>query len=126
MTTGQAIAATARLWLKRKSPWMARAKRDITAFSPPMVELGLRELFADIAANVEQLERREAPHSPLTGSRSTVAHVLSGNLPNPGVVSIIVGLLAGARNVVKPATGDPMPALFVESLALVPVPWALM
>ncbi len=119
MTTGQAIAATARLWLKRGSSWMARAKRDITAFSPPMVEMGLRELFADIASNVEELERREAPHSTLTAPRSNVAHVLSGNLPNPGIVSIIVGLLAGARNVVKPATGDPMPALFVESLARV-------
>ena len=119
MTTGQAIAATARLWLKRGSPWMARAKRDITAFSPPMVGMGLRELFADIAANVEELERREASHSTLTAPRSNVAHVLSGNLPNPGVVSIIVGLLTGAHNVVKPATGDPMPALFVESLARV-------
>ncbi|MBM3891894.1 MAG: hypothetical protein FJ388_22500, partial [Verrucomicrobia bacterium] len=51
--------------------------------------------------------------------RFTLCHILSGNLPNPGIVSIIVGLLAGARNVVKPATGDPMPALFIESLAAV-------
>jgi hypothetical protein len=119
MTTGQAIAATARLWLKRGSPWMARAKRELTAFSPQMVEFGLRELFADIAANIEELERREAPRVPNRESRITVCHILSGNLPNPGVVSIIVGLLASARNVVKPATGDPMPALFVESLARV-------
>lgn len=117
MTTGQTIAAAARLWLKRGSPWMSRAKRQLTAFSPQMVELGLRELFTDIAANVEELERREAPRTTSHGSRITVSHVLSGNLPNAGVVSIVVGLLAGARNVIKPATGDPMPALFLESLA---------
>ncbi|MCX6900826.1 MAG: hypothetical protein NT105_19280 [Verrucomicrobia bacterium] len=119
MTTGQTIATTARLWLKRGNPWMARAKREVTAFSPQMVEMGLRELFEDIAANVEELERREAPRITSHGSRITVSHVLSGNLPNPGVVSIIIGLLAGARNVVKPATGDPVPALFIESLAAV-------
>ncbi len=144
------IAAAARLWLEPRSPWMARAKRELAAFSPQMIELGLRELFAEIAANVEELERREAPSGPavpdghqdglrvprgdsfmigragrpahpvaVRGARPTLCHVLSGNLPNPGVVSIIVGLLSGARNVVKPATGDPMPALFVESLAAV-------
>lgn len=119
MTTGQTIAATARLWLQPRSLWMTRAKRELTAFSPQMVELGLRELFADIAANVEELERREA--SPVTSHQSpiTLCHILSGNLPNPGIVSIITGLLSGARNVVKPATGDPMPELFVESLASV-------
>jgi hypothetical protein len=119
MTAGQTIAATAQLWLRRSSPWMTRAKRELTAFSPPMVELGLRELFAGIAANVEELEKREAPRITNHESRITVSHILSGNLPNPGIVSIIVGLLAGASNIVKPATGDPMPALFIASLATV-------
>jgi Acyl-CoA reductase (LuxC) len=114
-----AIAAAARMWLKPRSPWMALAKRKLTAFSPRMIELGLRELFEDIAAHVGELKRREAPRITNHQSRTTVCHVLSGNLPNPGIVSIIVGLLAGARNVVKPAAGDPMPALFVESLARV-------
>jgi len=111
------IAAAARLWLEPRSPWMARAKRELTAFSPQMVELGLRELFADIAANAEELERREALRFTFDVSRATVCHVLSGNLPNPGVVSIVVGLLSGARNVVKPAAGDLMPGLFIQSLA---------
>lgn len=119
MTTGQIIAATARLWLKRRSPWMARARRELTAFSPPMVELGLRELFTDIAANVEKLEQRESPQITDNKSQITVSHILSGNLPNPGIVSIVVGLLSGARNVVKLAAGDTGPALFVESLAVV-------
>ncbi|MCX7826545.1 MAG: hypothetical protein N2689_13445, partial [Verrucomicrobiae bacterium] len=119
MTAGRTIAAAARLWLKPRSPWMARARRELTAFSPPMVEMGLRELFADIAAHVEELERRETPPGACHSSPVTVCHVLSANLPNPGIVSIIIGLLAGARNVVKPATGDPMPALFVQSLAAV-------
>jgi len=150
MTTGQTIATAAQLWLKRGSPWMARAKREATAFSPQMLDLGLRELFEDIAANVEELERREAQGGPavpdghqggprvprgdssLIGragrtahlaaardARPTLCHVLSGNLPNPGIVSIIVGLLSGARNVVKPATGDPMPELFIQSLVAV-------
>ena len=119
MTTGQIIAATARLWLEHGSPWMDRAQRELTAFSPPMAELGLRELFEDIAANVEELERREAPPTTRQESPFTVAHVLSGNLPNPGIVSIIAGLLSGARNVVKPGAGDPMPGLFVESLSAV-------
>jgi Acyl-CoA reductase (LuxC) len=114
MTTGEAIAAAARLWLKRGSPWMARAKREVTAFSPQMVELGLRELFEEIATNVVELERRESDR--LLASTITTAHVLSGDSPNAGVVSIIVGLLAGGRHVVKPASGDPMPSLFVESL----------
>ncbi|MBI5394635.1 MAG: hypothetical protein HZA91_04985 [Verrucomicrobia bacterium] len=118
MTTGQIIAATARLWLTPRSPWMTRAKRELTAFSPQMVELGLRELFAEIAANVEELERREAPSFTFHVSRFALCHILSGNLPNPGIVSIVIGLLSGARNLVKPAAGDPMPALFVESLAV--------
>lgn len=119
MTAGQTIAAAARLWLKHNSPWMTRAKRELTAFSPAMVELGLRELFTDIAANVKELERREASCSTRHIPRSTVCHILSGNLPNSGIVSIVIGLLSGAQNVVKPATGDPMPALFMESLATV-------
>jgi hypothetical protein len=51
------IAAAARLWLQPRSPWMARAEREVTAFSPQMVRLGLRGLFADIAANVEEIGR---------------------------------------------------------------------
>lgn len=113
------IAAAARLWLAPRSPWLARARRQLTAFSPRMVELGLRELFEDIAASVEELAQREAPAVTPPASRVTLCHILSGNLPNPGIVSIIVGLLAGARNIVKPSTGDPMPALWIESLASV-------
>lgn len=119
------IAACAREWLKPRSVWMARAKREVRAFSPLMVELGLRELFAEISANVYELADEEATHWPLgraprvrfrRRAAPTVCHILSGNIPNAGIVSMIVGLLAGARNVVKPARGDPMPRLFAESL----------
>ncbi len=96
---------------------MVRAKREMKSFSPEMVELGLRELFAEISANVYELADEECPETlPRNKRQPIVFHILSGNLPNPGVVSIVIGLLAGARNIVKPAAYDPMPRLFVESL----------
>ena len=114
--TAERIAAVARAWLVPRNRWMVRAKQKVTAFSPEMVELGLQELFSEISENVRELANLKCVDPPRRGIRPTVCHILSGNLPNPGIVSIIVGLLAGVRNLVKAATGDPMPRLFVESL----------
>ena len=46
-----------------------------------------------------------------------ITHILSGNVPAPGITSICRGLLLQAVNLVKSSRRDPVfPALFVESL----------
>src|SRR5262249_54953150 len=55
-------------------------------------------------------------HSRAVGPR-LITHILSGNVPAPGIVSICLGVLLKSANLVRCSAHDPIfPALFAESL----------
>ena len=132
-----ALAETARSWLAPTSPWRIRAIEQApaaTGFSPAMIQEIIDLTFGSITAETlgqlldrelgnrqvldtfcEQNGRRTRAHGP-----RLIAHVLAGNVPPPGILSICCGLLVKAANVVKVARRDPVfPTLFVESLRAV-------
>ena len=119
--TPQAVAdvlvQTARLWLAADSPWRARAiatAPEPTGFSAAMVNEAVTLTFEALArATFSDCKfPGEPPHR--------ITHILSGNVPAPGIASICRGLLLQAVNLVKTAQRDPVfPMLFVESLRTV-------
>ena len=114
MTTSQVIAKAASNWLKPDSRWRTRAIAEApmpTGFSPAMVNLAVDLTFTPVTVDaLNQLAGK------LAGTRR-ITHFLSGNVPAPGIGSICTGLLAGATNIVKCSSRDPVfPALFVESI----------
>lgn len=129
-----ALAQTAKNWLDPNSRWRARAVAEApgpTRFSEAMVNEAVNLTFGALTPEAfgELLDRelgnrrvldefclRGRAHSKAIGPRM-IAHILAGNVPPPGVVSICRGLLLRAANLVRVSSHDPVfPALFVESL----------
>lgn len=108
------LAQTASNWLPPSSRWRARAVATApgpTGFSPAMIDEAVTLIFGALAREAlnEFSMPANAPHR--------ITHILSGNVPAPGIGSICRGLLLNAVNLVKCARRDPIfPALFVESL----------
>jgi len=137
-----ALAETARRWLPADSPWRARAIEQApepTGFSPEMVNAIVDLIFGQLthAALGELLDRelgsrRVLDEFSLRGHLQThatgprlITHILAGNVPAPGILSICCGLLLRSANLVKLSARDPVfPALFVESLREVDAPLA--
>ncbi|MCX7914840.1 MAG: hypothetical protein N3A53_00860, partial [Verrucomicrobiae bacterium] len=133
----QALATAAAQWLEPDSPWRARVVAEApqpTGFSPQMVEEAVRLTFAPItpAALGELVDRELADRRALDGfcrlgsvtARATgprvIAQFLAGNVPSPGIVSLCIGLILRAGNLVKLSSHDPVfPALFLESVRAV-------
>lgn len=129
-----ALARTAKNWLDPQSPWRQRAVEQApkpTGFSEAMVREAIDLIFGSLTYEAlgELLDRelgnrrvldefclRGRVQSRAHGPRLMV-HVLAGNIPASGIVSICCGLLLRAANLVKLASADPVfPVLFVESL----------
>ena len=112
-----ALIQTARQWLAADSPWRTRvvaAAPAPTGFSPEMVNEAVTLTFEALATETF----RDYTFPGVTPRRIT--HILSGNVPAPGIASICRGLLLQAVNLVKTAQRDPVfPTLFVESLRAV-------
>lgn len=112
-----ALAATAQQWRAADSPWRARAVAEApepTGFSPAMVNEAVTLTFG--ALTRETLGEFVAP----TTAPRRITHILSGNVPAPGIGSICRGLLLHAVNLVKCSHRDPVfPQLFVDSLRAV-------
>ena len=112
-----ALTQTARQWLAADSPWRSRAVANApapTGFSPEMVDEAVTLTFEALAT--ETFSNYKLPG--VTPRRIT--HILSGNVPAPGIASICRGLLLQAVNLVKTAQRDPVfPTLCVESLRTV-------
>ena len=112
-----ALTQTARQWLAADSPWRSRAiaaAPTATGFSLEMVNEAVTLTFEALATETF----RDYKLPGVTPRRIT--HILSGNVPAPGIASICRGLLLQAVNLVKTAQRDPVfPALFVESLRTV-------
>jgi acyl-CoA reductase-like NAD-dependent aldehyde dehydrogenase len=129
-----ALAQTASRWLAPDSPWRARAAAEApacTGFSPEMIHEAVRLTFGEWTREAlqEMLERELGsaralddfcPRGRLRAKASgprLIAHILAGNVPPPGILSIGCGLLLRAGNLVRPSSRDPVfPRLFVESL----------
>lgn len=129
-----AIAQTAGNWLAPNSHWRARAVAEGAAplrFSEAMISEAVDLTFGALTFEAlgELLDRelgnrrvldefclRGRMHSRAVGPR-LITHVLAGNVPSPGILSICRGLLLKSANVVRCSSNDPVfPALFVESL----------
>lgn len=116
MNTAARIAVLGKLskrWLDLKFPYRRKAVRRFvqkSGFAPAAAEAMLDSLFEELTeAKLKLLVRVEAGNSKkLDAARGPkrITHVLSGNVPNPGVQSVIHGLLVRAENVVKPSSRD--------------------
>lgn len=119
-TTGQiiqALATTASRWLDPASPWRKRATAQVTGFSKEMISEAIDLTFSTLTAEAfGELLDGELGDRRVRGP-ALVTHILSGNVPHPGIVSICLGLLLKSANLVKLSSRDPLlPELFVESL----------
>ena len=108
------IAETACNWLASDSHWRKRAIAEApepTGFSPEMIDEAVTLTFS--ALTHKALRKFIIP----ADAPRRITHILSGNVPAPGIGSICRGLLLGAENLVKCSSRDPVfPSLFVESL----------
>jgi len=129
----------ARLWRPEDSSYMRLALAlgcNQLGFSRQTLEQGLQQLFASITtpqleAWVEQdlghpnrlddfcasgYERGSKRRAKAVGPK-TLAHVTAGNLPVPGVISMVTGVLLRSAQFVKCSTGTSLiPRLFAHSL----------
>jgi len=109
-----AISQAAGNWLVPGNQWRTRAIAEapgLTGFSPEMVDEAITLIFSSL--KLEALEKFPVP----TDAPRRITHILSGNVPAPGIGSICRGLLLNAENLVKCSQRDPVfPRLFVESL----------
>lgn len=128
------LAQTAKNWLDPKSTWRKLAVEQApapTGFSEAMVNEAIDLTFGAITyeslgelLDRELGNRRVLDEFCLRGRVQTraraprlIAHILAGNVPSPGIVSMCCGLLLRSANVVKTSSRDPVfPTLFVESL----------
>lgn len=129
-----AIAQAANHWLTPTSRWRARAIAEAPAtlgFSEAMINEAIDLTFGALTVDAlgDLLDRelgnrrvldefcpRGRVHSRAVGPR-LITHILSGNVPSPGILSICRGLLLKSANLVRASTHDPVfPVLFVESL----------
>jgi hypothetical protein len=130
----ETITAAAKSWLPSDSLWRARAVEQapkVTGFSPAMVNEAIERVFGSITTDALRvlLERELGdrlvldefrPHGQ-TRARAfgvpLVVHLLAGNVPAPGILSVICGLLVKSGNIVRASRRDTVfPSLFVESL----------
>lgn len=134
-----AIATVAADWLSPQSPYRRAALEEgpaATGFSRQTLESGLDALFGSITTeslqclvmqdlgNLDRLERLTAEEYEPGSGRLAVArgpeflvHITAGRIPNPPVMSIVLGLLARSAQFVKCASGTSfLPRLFGHSL----------
>ncbi|MBM3861355.1 MAG: hypothetical protein FJ395_17140 [Verrucomicrobia bacterium] len=130
----KALAAAAQHWLPPSSPWRAQAVEQapaVTGFSTEMVNEAIDRIFGAITAESlgvfldRELGDRRAldefhPHGPAQARAfgvPLIVHWLAGNVPAPGIHSILNGLLLRSGNVVRMSQHDTVfPRLFVESV----------
>jgi len=129
-----AIAQAAGNWLAPNSRWRARAIAEAPGpmgFSEPMIHEAIDLTFGALTFESlgELLDRelgnrrvldefclRGRMHSRAVGPR-LITHILAGNVPSPGIISMCRGLLLKSANLVRCSTHDPiLPVLFAESL----------
>ena len=134
-----ALAEVSKGWLKPGDPFREMALRlgpGATGFSEQTLAFGLDTLFGTLTASgmeaivlqylghLERLDQVVASDSEEAGQRAAFArgpellvHIAAGTLPNPVIVSMVVGLLARSAQFVKCASGTSLlPRLFAHSI----------
>lgn len=129
-----ALSQTAKRWLDPAYTWRQMALDRTpgpTGFSREMIAEIIDLIFGSLTAEalgemvdrelghrraLDQLCQQKRGLTRATGL-SQITHILAGNIPAPGILSICCGLLLKSANLVKCSTHDPeFPVLFVESL----------
>lgn len=138
--SARSIAATlgklSKAWLSRKDPFRQKAVRRLvqnSGFSVPMAQAMLDAVFSELSEKklLILLENEIGGAAFLDGFRknpktgafqkaqgpSVITHVFSENLPQPSILSFVLGLLLRSANVGKTASGDPgFLDIYLESL----------
>ncbi len=89
-----------------------------------MTRENLQALVEQDLGHAQRLDEMTATHLEQKGNRAALvtgpellAHIAAGNLPNPALLSIVLGMLARSAQFVKCATGTSLlPRLFAHSL----------
>jgi hypothetical protein len=133
------LARVGENWLEADYPFRKLALKHgpgATGFSEATLKAGLNAFFAQLTGeNLEALLVQELGHvqrldvmssAPveLKGQRAAIAtgpemvvHIAAGNIPNPTLTSLVLGLLLRSAQVVKCASGTSLlPRLFAHSL----------
>lgn len=133
------LSAVSDNWLEANDPYRALALErgpKSTGFSRSTIERGLDELFSGIdRCRLEQVivqdlghERRldemtamrveeESGRRGLARGPELITHIAGGVLPNPVIISLMMGLLIRSAQIVKcPAGGSFLPRLFAHSV----------
>ncbi len=135
----QLLADLAELWRQPDYPFRQRALREgpaETGFSAATLEAGLDGFFRNLTVenlhtliqqdlgSLQRLDGFSQSHSEIQERRSAwargpelIAHVAAGNLPNPALTSLTLGLLTRSAQFMKCARGGTLiPRLFAHSL----------
>jgi hypothetical protein len=130
------IAATAQSWLEPENPFRRMAlergvtetgfseitlARGLDAFFRQFTVENLNALIAQDLGSVEALDRfcpdRHGSALALARGPELIAHVTAGNIPNPALLAIVLGLLTRSAQFVKCARGTSLlPRLFAHSI----------
>lgn len=130
------LAATAQSWLEHDNPFRKLAlergaaetgfsevtlARGLDAFFAEFTTENLNALLAQDLGHAERLDRfatdRLTTTAALARGPELLAHVTAGNIPNPALWSIVLGLLTRSAQFVKCARGTSLlPRLFAHSI----------
>ena len=133
------LSGVARSWLEAASPFRKLALEQgpaatgfsratlaagLDAFFRQMTPEGFQALLEQDLGEARRLDQMTARGSEQAAGRAAIAiapellgHIAAGNLPNPTLVSLVLGVLARSAQFVKCATGAALlPRLFAHSL----------
>lgn len=139
-TLVEVVAYVAEQWLEPSNGFRALALRDgpeETGFGSATLARGLDAFFRSLTVenlealivqdlgDLRRLDEFSATAVELRGGRTSLAvgpdlmvHLTAGNLPNPALMSMVLGLLTRSAQVVKcPRRASLIPRLFAHSLA---------
>lgn len=130
------LDAVADAWLAPNSQWLERAimgLEQVTGYSPQVLRAGVRHAFEQLKAGAmwqvltdefqdpcvldEFRPRRTGGYVRAIGPR-LIVHILAGNIPGIGVLSISYALMVKSASLVKLSASEPIVTpLFAQSLA---------
>ena len=130
------LAATAQSWLEPENPFRKLAlervvaetgfntttlARGLDAFFKTFTTENLHALLAQDLGHVERLDRfstdRASDTQALARGPELLVHITAGHIPNPAIVSIVLGFLTRSAQMVKCARGTSLlPRLFAHSI----------
>jgi hypothetical protein len=130
------LSATAQSWLEHQNPFRKLAlercvaetgfseqtlSRGLDAFFKEFTTENLNALLVQDLGHMERLDRfttdRATNTAALARGPELVVHIAAGNIPNPTILSIVLGFLTRSAQFVKCARGTSLlPRLFAHSI----------